>query len=82
MCDLTDLDISVSVVRITSEKLLLVVEAVSLDGGELQLVLLDDLLQIAVQILLLLLKKLLFLSRERHTSYETRNTLSPHTRKI
>lgn len=45
----------------TSEELLLVVEAVSLDGGELVFVLLDDLLQGAVQVLLLLLQKLLFL---------------------
>lgn len=45
----------------TSEQLLLVVEAVSLDGGELVFVLLDDLLQGAVQVLLLLLQKLLFL---------------------
>lgn len=47
----------------TSEELLLVVEAVSLDGGELVFVLLDDLLQGAVQILLLLLQKLLFLDQ-------------------
>ena len=45
----------------TSEKLLLVVEAVSLDSGQLMFVLLDNFLQSAVQILLLLLKKLLFL---------------------
>lgn len=37
------------------------VEAVPLDSGELMFVLLDNLLQITVQILLLLLKKLLFL---------------------
>ena len=49
----------------TSEELLLVVEAVSLDGGQLVFVLLDDLLQIAVQILLLLLKELLFLEKGR-----------------
>lgn len=51
------------VIIFTSEKLLLVVEAVPLDGGELMFVLLDYLLQSAVQILLLLLKKLLFLDR-------------------
>lgn len=45
----------------TSEKLLFVIEAVSLDSGELIFVLLNNLLQSAVQILLLLLQKLLFL---------------------
>lgn len=47
----------------TSEKLLLVVEAVSLDGSELMFVLLDNLLQSTVQVQLLLLKKLLFLDK-------------------
>lgn len=37
------------------------VQAVPLDGGELVFVLLDNLFQITVQILLLLLKELLFL---------------------
>lgn len=37
------------------------VQTVPLDGGQLQLVLLDDLLQSRVQILLLLLQELLFL---------------------
>lgn len=41
------------------------VEAVPLDSGELMFVLLDDLLQSTVQILLLLLKKLLFLDGRR-----------------
>lgn len=45
----------------TTEKLLLVVEAVPLDSGQFMFMLLDNLLQSAVQILLLLLKKLLFL---------------------
>lgn len=45
----------------TSQELLLVVQTVPLDGGQLQLVLLDDLLQSRVQILLLLLQELLFL---------------------
>lgn len=45
----------------TSEKLLFVIEAVSLDSGKLIFVLLNNLLQSAVQILLLLLQKLLFL---------------------
>lgn len=39
------------------------VEAVSLDGGQLVLVLLNDFLQSAVQVLLLLLEKLLFLKQ-------------------
>lgn len=46
---------------ITPEELLLVVEAVSLDRGQLVLVLLNYFLQRAVQLLLLLLKKLLLL---------------------
>jgi len=46
---------------LTSQELLLVVEAVSLDRGQLMFVLLNDLLQSTVQILLLLLKKLLLL---------------------
>lgn len=46
---------------LTAEKLLLVVQTVSLDGGQLVFVLLDDLLQGAVEILLLLLKELLLL---------------------
>lgn len=50
----------------TSEKLLLVVQAVSLYGGQLVLVLLDYFLQRAVQILLLLLEELLFLDSEEH----------------
>ena len=45
----------------TSEQLLLVVQTVSLDGGQLVFVLLDDLLQSAVQLLLLLLEELLLL---------------------
>lgn len=45
----------------TTEKLLFVVEAVPLDSGEFMFMLLDNFLQSAVQILLLLLKKLLFL---------------------
>lgn len=49
----------------TSEELLLVVQAVSLNGGQLVLVLLDYLLQRAVQVLLLLLEKLLFLDAEQ-----------------
>lgn len=46
------------------------VKTVSLDGGELVFMLLDDLLQRDVKILLLLLKKLLFLSR-RNTKYKS-----------
>ena len=45
----------------TSQKLLLVVEAVLLHGGDLHLVLLDDLLQGSVQLQLLLLQELLLL---------------------
>lgn len=41
------------------------VETVSLNSGKLMFVLLDNLLQSAVQILLLLLKKLLFLDKRK-----------------
>lgn len=51
--------------RLTSQELLLVVETISLDSGQLMFVLLNDLLQSGVQILLLLLKKLLLL--QTHT---------------
>lgn len=50
----------------TSEKLLLVIETVSLDGGQFVFVLLNNLLQSDVQILLLLLKELLFLKDDRN----------------
>lgn len=50
--------------RFTSEELLLVVETVSLHCGQLVFVLLNDLLQGAVQVLLLLLQKLLLLIEE------------------
>lgn len=49
------------VLILTSQELLLVVKTVSLNSGQLVFVLLNDLLQSAVQILLLLLKKLLLL---------------------
>lgn len=54
----------------TSHQLLLVVEAVPLDGGDLQLVLLDDLLQRSVQLLLLLLEELLLLRSHREEEEE------------
>lgn len=50
---------------ITSEKLLLVIETVSLNGGEFTFVLLDYFLELNVQLLLLLLKKLLLLKAEQ-----------------
>lgn len=53
--------------RFTSEELLLVVETVSLHCGQLVFVLLNDLLQSAVQVLLLLLQKLLLLNRGQRT---------------
>lgn len=53
--------------RFTSEELLLVVETVSLHCGQLAFVLLNDLLQSAVQVLLLLLQKLLLLNRGQRT---------------
>ena len=56
----------------TSHELLLVVEAVSLDGGDLHLVLLDDLLQRSVQLLLLLLEELLLLQEPRGVGGEER----------
>ena len=46
---------------LTSQELLLVVETVPLDRGQLVFVLLNDLLQSDVQILLLLLEKVLLL---------------------
>lgn len=46
----------------TSHQLLLVVEAIPLDGGDLHFMLLDDYLQLPVQLLLLLLEELLLLS--------------------
>lgn len=49
---------------LTSEQLLFVVEAVSFHGGQLTLVLLDNLFQGAIQVLLLFLQELLLL-RER-----------------
>ena len=49
----------------TSEELLFVVETVSLDGGQLVFVLLDDLLQGTVQLLLLFLQELLLLRKKR-----------------
>lgn len=48
---------------ITSEKLLLVIETVSLSSGKFMFVLLNDFLECTVQLLLLLLKKLLFLEK-------------------
>ena len=48
------------------------VEAVPLDGGELVFVLLDDLLQSAVQVLLLLLKELLLLGDGRQIIHDVR----------
>lgn len=47
--------------RCTSQELLLVVETVSLHRGQLVFVLLNDLLEGAIQVLLLLLQKLLLL---------------------
>lgn len=46
---------------VTSEKLLLVIETVSLDSGQFTFVLLDYFLQRTVQLLLLLLEELLLL---------------------
>lgn len=56
--------------RSTSHQLLFVVEAVSLNSGDLQFVLLDDFLQRSVQLLLLLLEELLLL--KSHTEEENR----------
>lgn len=69
---------------ITSEKLLLVIEAVSLDGCKLVFVLLNYFLQLNVQLLLLLLKKLLFLEEEQVTIREDtsdRPTLNTEARR-
>lgn len=52
----------------TSEELLLVVETVSLHCSQLVFVLLNDLLQGAVQVLLLLLQKLLLLIEQNEHS--------------
>lgn len=49
----------------TSEKLLLVIETVSLDSGEFVFVLLNYFLECTVQLLLLLLEKLLLLVKRR-----------------
>lgn len=59
------------VLILTSQELLLVVETVSLNSGQLMFVLLNDLLQSAVQILLLLLKKLLLLQTYTHKALTT-----------
>lgn len=50
---------------ITSEKLLLVIETVSLSSGKFVFVLLNYFLEGTVQLLLLLLKKLLFLEKRQ-----------------
>lgn len=56
----------------TSQELLLVVETVSLHCGQLVFVLLNDLLQGAVQVLLLLLQKLLLLKEDNRHGYMVR----------
>lgn len=73
---------------LTSEKLLLVIETVSLNSGKFVFVLLNYFLECAVQLLLLLLKKLLFLEKgqvmirkERFKKDTSRVTLQHETLK-